>query len=79
MSSIEELLKSSREATLRAVEDHLKRYPMGETYFCKTAGCNPYVTREIRNGKRIGAEQLDKLNAFIRKREQDAARKSPAE
>ena len=74
MSSIEKLLERRRRKTLKAVEEHLKKHPMGETYFCKGAGCNPYVTREIRRGKRIGGEQLDKLNALIRQREKEAVK-----
>jgi hypothetical protein len=70
MGPIEQEVRERCAQVLKRVEQHLKDFPVGETYFGKIAASNPYALRSLREGRILTPETLDKLSAYVDLREE---------
>lgn len=69
MVTVTEQMKAHCQKCLSRIEQHLKDYPCGETYFGTQAGGGPYVIKNLREGVIIRPETIDSIYRYIQARE----------
>lgn len=69
MVTVTDEMKRHCNQCLKRIEEHLRDYPLSETYFAARAGSSPYVIRNLRDGVLVKPETIDKIYNFIEERE----------